>query len=253
MARRLFVAGNWKMNKGPLDADTLASELKRRLAGQVPVDVLVAPPAISIPAVVARLKHTDIQVGAQDLHTEASGAFTGAIAGEMLRQAGCTYALVGHSERRKHFGDTDAVVHRKLQAALRAGLLPILCVGESLEERRADRVDEVVHGQLEAGLTGLAPDQMGSITIAYEPVWAIGTGQTASPDQAQAVHASIRSWLGRRYPAWVAAQTRIQYGGSVTAGNARALLTQPDIDGALVGGASLDAEGFAAIVQATHT
>jgi triosephosphate isomerase (TIM) len=251
MPRRLLIAGNWKMNKGPLDADVLASELKRRLAGQVPVDVLVAPAAIAIPAVVARLRHTDILVAGQDLHAKASGAFTGAISGEMLRQAGCTYVLVGHSERRSLFGDTDVVVQAKLTAALRAGLLPILCIGETLAQRQEGTTNDMLFRQLEAALAGLPVDQMGSVTIAYEPVWAIGTGLTATPDQAQAVHNDVRGWLQRHYAAWVGEQTRILYGGSVTAGSARGLLSQPDIDGALVGGASLDPDSFTAIVQAT--
>ena len=251
MPRRLLIAGNWKMNKGPLEADALASDLKRRLAGQVPVDVLVMPAFVAIPAVVARLRHTDVLVGAQDLHAKATGAFTGSVSGEMLRQAGCTYVLVGHSERRTLAGDSDAVVQAKLTAALRAGLLPVLCIGETLAQRQAGTTSEVLFGQLEAALADLPVDQMGSVTIAYEPVWAIGTGLSATPDQAQAVHAEVRGWFHRRFPTWVGEQTRILYGGSVTAGSARGLLGQPDIDGALVGGASLDPDSFTAIVQAT--
>ncbi len=250
MSRRAFVAGNWKMNKGPLEADALAMELKRALIDASGVDVAVAPPFLSIPAVVARLSHGGIAVVGQDLHPEVSGAFTGAVSGEMLKQAGCSYVLVGHSERRSLFGDTDAVVARKLRAALRAGLKPILCVGETLAERDAGTAIAVVQAQLSAALGELDRDSMMTITIAYEPVWAIGTGRTASPDQAQEMHAQIRGWLSARFPREVPASVRIQYGGSVTASNASSLMSQPDIDGALVGGASLNAESFRAIVEA---
>lgn len=250
MSRRPFVAGNWKMNKGPLEADVLAMELKRALIDAGAVDVAVAPPFLSIPAVVARLSHGGIAVAGQDLHPDASGAFTGAIAGEMLKQAGCTYVLVGHSERRSLFGDTDALVARKLRAALRSGLKPILCVGETLAERDAGTAIGVVQAQLSAALGELDRDSMMIVTIAYEPIWAIGTGRTASPDQAQEMHAAIRGWLGTRFPREVPASVRIQYGGSVTASNASSLMSQPDIDGALVGGASLNADTFRAIVEA---
>lgn len=250
MARRPFIAGNWKMNKGPLDGDRLAAELKRALAGQTAVDVAVAPPALTIPVVAQRLQHTGISVAGQDLHAEASGAHTGHISGEMLRQAGCEYVLVGHSERREHDQDDDAAVAAKVRAAFRAGLLPILCVGETLSQREAGQVAGVVTGQLAAALQGLPVDQVASVTIAYEPIWAIGTGRTASPVQAQDVHATIRSWLADQFPDHVARQLRIQYGGSVKPGNAASLLSQPDIDGALVGGAALSADSFVAIVEA---
>ncbi|MCP4803719.1 MAG: triose-phosphate isomerase [Proteobacteria bacterium] len=249
MARRPFIAGNWKMNKGPNEADELARELKSALAGNTAVDVAVAPPSISIPAVAARLQHTGIQVAAQDLHPQVSGAFTGQISGEMIRQLGVAYALCGHSERRALFGDTDVIVNAKVKAAFRAGLLPVLCVGETLEQRDGGQVEAVIEAQLSGGLEGLEADQVAAVTLAYEPVWAIGTGRTASPAQAQEVHAFIRGWLGR-YPDYVARTVRIQYGGSVKPGNAAELLAQPDIDGALVGGAALNAESFAAIVAA---
>ncbi|MCB9777365.1 MAG: triose-phosphate isomerase [Alphaproteobacteria bacterium] len=250
MSRRLFIAGNWKMHKGPRDADALAVELKRALVDHPSVDLAVAPPAISIPAVVARLQHTGIAVAGQDLHDQVSGAFTGAISGEMLAQAGATHVLVGHSERRALFGDTDQIVAAKLQAAFRAGLLPILCVGETLSERDAGQAEAVVARQLSTALSSLSIDQVLTLTIAYEPVWAIGTGRTASPAQAQEMHASIRGWLASRYPREVPATVRIQYGGSVKGSNAAGLLSQPDIDGALVGGAALTADSFQAIVAA---
>ncbi len=250
MTRRPFIAGNWKMHKGPGQADRLATELKRLLLDHTGVDVAVAPPFLSIPAVVSRLQHSGIAVSGQDLHHEVQGAFTGAISGEMLAEAGCRYVIVGHSERRSVFGDTDAIVAAKLGAAFRAGLAPILCVGETLAQRDAGRAHDVVTGQLAQAMAGLSTDQVLMTTIAYEPVWAIGTGRTASPAQAQEMHATIRQWLDDRYPREVPASLRIQYGGSVKPDNAAGLLSQPDIDGALVGGASLTAESFRDIVAA---
>lgn len=250
MSRRLFIAGNWKMNLGPEAAAELAQGLRQALNDDTGVDVLVAPPAISIPAVAERLKHTGIIVAGQDLHPATSGAFTSQLSGDMLKEAGCEYVLVGHSERRSLFGDDDELVNAKVHAAFRSGLLPILCVGETLPERESGDAVAIVTRQLHAGLAGLAPDQVVSTTIAYEPVWAIGTGVTASPAQAQEMHAAIRAWLGANYPAFVPNQTRLQYGGSVKAANAAELLNQPDIDGALVGGASLAVDSFVAIVRA---
>lgn len=250
MARRPFIAGNWKMNKGPVEADELARALKAGLAGNTAVDVAVAPPFVSLPAVAARLKHTGIHLAAQNLHSAPSGAFTGEVSGEMIRQLGCAYAIVGHSERRTIFGEDDSVINAKARAAFRAGLLPILCVGETLEQRDGGLVDAVIEAQLAGGLAGFEADQVAAITLAYEPVWAIGTGRTATPAQAQEVHAFIRGWLGR-YPDFVARNVRIQYGGSVKPGNAKELLAQPDIDGALVGGAALKADSFCAIIAAS--
>ena len=250
MGRRLFIAGNWKLHRGPAAAAALAEGLAERLAGDVGADLAVFPPFLSIPSALAALSGSGIEVGAQDLFEQDQGAFTGAVSGPMIRETGCSRVLVGHSERRSLFGDTDAQVAAKLQAALRAGLLPILCVGETLDQRDAGDAVSVVTGQLGAALDGLEPDQLPGITLAYEPVWAIGTGRTASPDQAQAMHAAIRGWLADRYPAFVAEELRIQYGGSVKPHNAAELLSQPDIDGALVGGASLDAASFASIVEA---
>jgi triosephosphate isomerase len=250
MARRPFVAGNWKLHKGPSDAVALAAALKGELMDMTAVDVAVAPPFVSIPGVANALRHTGIHVAGQDLHPATSGAFTSAIAGEMLKEAGCTYVIVGHSERRLIFKDDDGFINEKVHAALRCGLLPILCIGETLEERDAGRASEVVRLQLQLGLAGLEPDQVVTTTLAYEPVWAIGTGRTATPAQAQEMHAGIRAWLAEQYPPFVANQVRIQYGGSVKPSNAAELLSQPDIDGALVGGAALQAESFLAIVRA---
>jgi len=250
MSRRLFIAGNWKMNLGPTAAAELATALHRELMDDTGVDVLVAPTYISIPAVAERIKHTGISLAGQDLHPAESGAFTSQISGSMLKEAGCEYVIVGHSERRSLFGDDDVAVNAKVHAAFRSGLLPILCIGETLEQRESGDAINIVTRQLSAGLAGLEPDQVVSTTIAYEPVWAIGTGVTASPEQAQDMHAAIRSWLAANYPAFVAKQTRIQYGGSVKPANAAELLGQPDIDGALVGGAALNADSFVAIVRA---
>ena len=250
MRRRPYIVGNWKMYKNPAEADALAAALKRGLADHAAADVGVAPPSLAIPAVVARLKQTGVRVAGQNLHEQASGAFTGEISGEMLRAAGCSDVLVGHSERRQIFHEDDALIARKVSAAFRAGLLPILCVGETLPQRESGGADDVVCGQLAAALSGLAPDQIVSLSLAYEPVWAIGTGRTATPALAQAMHATIRGWLASRYPAYVAQGTRILYGGSVKPGNAAELLSAADIDGLLVGGASLDADSFLAIVGA---
>ncbi len=247
--RRPFIAGNWKLHKAPGEADALAEQLKRTLADVTSVDIAVAPTFLAIPAVVARLRHSNIGVASQNVAIEAQGAFTGEVSAEMLKNAGVQYAIVGHSERRQIFGETDAIVNRKVQACFRAGLSPILCVGETLPERDAGQEEAVVGRQLEAGLAGLSADQVGTVTIAYEPVWAIGTGKVATPAQANDVHAFIRGWLGR-YPSFVPRSVRIQYGGSVKGSNAAGLLTQPEIDGALVGGAALSVEDFVAIVKA---
>jgi triosephosphate isomerase len=248
--RRPFIAGNWKLNLGPTDAASLAAELKDRLADRGGVDVAVFPTALSLHTAIPALRGSGIGVGVQDVEVAASGAFTGANSAEMARTMGCEYALVGHSERRQLYGETDAQVGARCKAALSAGLLPIVCVGETLQQRRAGDVDTVIQRQLTAALAPLAEDQLGAITLAYEPVWAIGTGETATPETAQQVHAGIRAWLRASYPAWVADQMRIQYGGSVKPHNAAELLSCPDIDGALVGGASLSADAFAAIIDA---
>ena len=253
MTRRLFIAGNWKMNLTPAEADTLAQALKRELIDETAVDIAVAPTFLALPAVISRLKHTNIHVSAQNLHPKSSGAFTGEISGEMLRTAGCEYVLIGHSERRTIFGESDSFINEKCHAAFRAGLLPILCVGESLAQRDGGQAEGVVCAQIMAALDGLSADQVVAITIAYEPIWAIGTGRTASPQQAQDMHAVIRAFIRENYPSYVADQLRIQYGGSVKPHNAAELLAQPDIDGALVGGAALSAESFAAIIKASQS
>lgn len=252
MARRPFIAGNWKMNLGPSASAILASELAEGLAGtaDAAVDVAVAPVAVCIPGVAAVLHDSGVHVSSQNIHPETSGAYTGELPGPALREAGCTYAIIGHSERRKLFAEPDDFINAKVHAAFKAGLLPILCVGETLEQRDAGAAESTVLAQVEAGLAGLEPDQVVAVTLAYEPVWAIGTGRTATPEVAQQMHATIRGWLAETYPAFVAEQLRIQYGGSVKPHNAADLLAQPDIDGALVGGASLKSDSFLAIIRA---
>jgi len=249
MSRTPFIAGNWKLNKGPAEAAALASSLRELTADRGRVTVAVYPTALSIGAVVPVLAGSEIGVGVQEVEAAPSGALTGGNAAVMAKEAGCTYSLVGHSERRQLWGETDAGCAAKLVASYAAGLLPTLCIGETLEQRRAGQVEAVVTGQLEHGVAQLTDDQIATLTIAYEPVWAIGTGETATPAQAQAVHATIRAWLRARVGD-AADDIRIQYGGSVKPSNAAELLACPDIDGALVGGASLTAESFAAIIAA---
>ena len=249
MSRRLFLAGNWKMNKGPAEADSLANELKKSLMDFTQVDVAVAPTNIALPVVAKRLQFSNISLSAQNLHPSPSGAFTGEVSGEMLRSVGCEYVIIGHSERRHVFGEQDDFIRQKVEAAFRSGLLPILCVGETLSQREAGNAAAVTTAQVAAGMAGLPSDQAAAVTIAYEPVWAIGTGHTASPEQAQGMHAVIRQWVASHFPDFVARDIRIQYGGSVKPHNAAALLSQPDIDGALVGGASLQSESFTALIK----
>ncbi len=250
MARRPFIAGNYKLNLGPAEARTLATELAGASVDDG-VTVAVFPTALSVATVVDVLRDTAIGVGVQEIAAHPKGAYTGTNSAPMAREAGCTYTLVGHSERRQYFGETDESCAQKLALAFESGLLPILCIGETLEEREAGRVDDVLHHQLEVGLSKLETDQLGALTIAYEPVWAIGTGKVATPEMAQEAHATIRTWLRGR-SGTVAEDVRIQYGGSVKPANAADLLSQPDIDGALVGGASLTAESFLGIVAAAR-
>jgi triosephosphate isomerase len=248
--RTPFVVGNWKMHKTVAEALALVTELKNQLASLREVDVGVAPPFTALHPVAKRLEDSPIVVAGQDCFWEAKGAFTGQIAPAMLRDVGCTWTIIGHSERRQLFGETDATVARKVPAALAAGLGAIVCVGETLAERDAGTTTRVVETQLAGGLAEVGKDAIDRLVIAYEPVWAIGTGRTATPAQAQEVHAFIRGWLGGRFGAAAAAAIRIQYGGSVKADNAVQLMKQADIDGALVGGASLQAADFVAICRA---
>lgn len=247
--RTPFVVGNWKLHKNVADALALVTELKNQLTAVKGVAVGVAPPFTALHAVAKRAEDSAIAVAAQDCFFEEKGAFTGEVAPSMLRDVGCTWTIVGHSERRQFFGDTDEVVGKKVRAALAAGLGVIACVGETLAQRDAGTTTAVVGQQLEA-LRGLPADLGERLVIAYEPVWAIGTGRTATPAQAQEVHAFIRGWLASALGPKAAEATRLQYGGSVKPDNAAQLLREPDIDGALVGGASLVAADFVAIVKA---
>ena len=248
---RPLIAGNWKLNLGPGAAGALAIFLRDALDAVSDVDVAVFPTALAVGDVVRALEGSALGVGVQEVAAIASGALTGANSAVMAREAGCTWALVGHSERRQHFGETDAGVAAKTKACLAVGLTPIVCLGETLAERKAGRVEEVTLGQLAAALEGLGDAQVAALAIAYEPVWAIGTGETATPAQAQAVHASLRGWLRARHGA-VADGVRLLYGGSVKPDNAKELLGQGDIDGALVGGASLRVGDFVDIVVAAR-
>jgi triosephosphate isomerase len=247
--RAAVVAGNWKMYTTAQEAVALVRALKPLVEGVKGVEVVVCPPFVSLPAVAQELRGGAIRLGAQNMHWEDEGAFTGEVSAKMLKDAGCAYVILGHSERRQYFGETDAAILKKVRKAQEAGLLPIVCVGETLVEREAGTTEEVIRTQLEGCFAGLAAEAMRAMVIAYEPVWAIGTGKTATPEQAQDVHRFIRGWLSGRFGAAAADAVRIQYGGSVKPDNAKSLLSQPDIDGALVGGASLKADAFAAVVR----
>ncbi|HEY5945081.1 MAG TPA: triose-phosphate isomerase [Kofleriaceae bacterium] len=251
--RTPFVVGNWKLNKTINEALALVTELKNQLGAVKGVAVGVAPPFTALSAVAKRLEGSSIATCSQDCFWEASGAFTGEVSAPLLADAGATWAIVGHSERRQFFGDTNESVGRKARAVLAGGLGVIVCVGEMLAERDAGRTLDIVDSQLAGGLDGIdAAVAAQRLVIAYEPVWAIGTGRTATPGQAQEVHAHIRNRLAQRFDATTAAAIRIQYGGSVKPSNAEALMSEPDIDGALVGGASLEAADFVAIVKASR-
>ncbi len=249
--RRTIVAGNWKMNLDRAKARDLATAVAARAAEAGTTELVLCPPAVYVETVAAALGGSSpVALGAQNMHDQSSGAFTGEVAPPMLLDLGCRYVILGHSERRTLFGETDAVVNTKTRAALAAGLTPIVCVGETLEEREGGRTAAVVTTQVQGSLAGLTPADLEKIVVAYEPVWAIGTGRVATPQQAQEVHALIRGLLGGLASPAVAAKVRIQYGGSVKPDNAADLAVQPDIDGALVGGASLKADDFLGIAKA---
>src|SRR3954469_15860935 len=246
MPRGKFVCGNWKMHKTTAEAVALVRELSQRLNTQI--QVAVAPPFPALSKVKEALAGSPIQLFGQNCHHEKQGAFTGEISAPMLAEIGCDGVILGHSERRQYFGESDEGVNKKLRASLEAGLQPIVCVGETLAEREGNRTWEVVSRQVRGALAGISGEQIGRLTLAYEPVWAIGTGKVATTAQAQEVHGQIRGLLRELGGAQVADAVRIQYGGSVKPDNAADLLSQPDIDGALVGGASLKADDFAKIV-----
>jgi triosephosphate isomerase (TIM) len=246
--RKAFVAGNWKMHNTITESVALARAVAAGVTKDTKADVAVIPPFLSIPAVAEVLRGTAVLVGAQDVYFEKQGAFTGEVSAAMIKDAGCAFALVGHSERRHVIGETDALIRRKLEALLDAGLEAILCVGEKLDEREAGKTEARLDIQIRAGLTGLAADKLAKVTIAYEPVWAIGTGKTATTAQAQEAHLFIRKLVAEIAGKAAADAMRIQYGGSVKPENAAELMAQPDVDGALVGGAALKADSFLGII-----
>ncbi|MFM7107232.1 MAG: triose-phosphate isomerase [Planctomycetaceae bacterium] len=251
-ARSKIVAGNWKMNLDRAQGRALAAAVAARRAEADGVELVLCPPALYLETVGTTLSavKSDVALGAQNAHDKSSGAFTGEVAPAMLVDMCCRYVILGHSERRTLCGETDGIVNAKTKAALAAGLVPIVCVGETLEEREAGRTADVVAAQVRGSLAGLSPTDLERLVVAYEPVWAIGTGKVATPQQAQEVHALIRRLLGELSSPAVAGRIRIQYGGSVKPDNAADLAAQPDIDGALVGGASLKADDFLAIAAA---
>jgi triosephosphate isomerase len=249
-SRRKIVAGNWKMNLDRAQARSLAEAVAKRSPEAGTADLVLCPPAVYLDAVATAVADSPVALGGQTVHDKTNGAFTGEVAPPMLVDLGCRYVIVGHSERRMLFGETDAIVNAKAKAALAAGLTPIVCVGETLEEREAGRTGDVVTAQVRGSLAGLPPADVAGLVIAYEPVWAIGTGRVATPQQAQEVHELIRRVVGALTSPDVAGRVRIQYGGSVKPDNAADLAAQPDIDGALVGGASLKADDFLGIAAA---
>ncbi len=249
MARKKFVAGNWKMNTTRDEAVALANELIEKIGDKTDVDIAVCPPYVNCVPVHDVIKGSSIALGGQDLHWESKGAFTGKISASMLKAIGATYVIIGHSEQRQYFGETDETVNKKLNAALGEGLKPIVCVGETLQERNQNIADSVVTTQIKGAFAGIDASHMDACTIAYEPVWAIGTGETATPQQANEMHGIIRARISEMYGEEIAQGIRIQYGGSVKPNNAAELFSQSDIDGGLIGGAALKADAFSEIVM----
>jgi triosephosphate isomerase len=248
--RRPFIAGNWKMNLNRAESIALAHGIAEQRGSNEPADVAICPPSVYLDAVREILQKAgkDVGLGAQNMHFEPNGAFTGELSAAMLVDIGCKYVILGHSERRQFFGETNEIVRKKTAAALAAGLIPIVCLGETLAEREAGTTTQVVTEQFDGSLGGFSHEEMSRVVIAYEPVWAIGTGKVATPAQAEEVHATLRQLLTDRYSKSVADAVRIQYGGSVKPDNAAELLSQPNIDGALVGGASLKVDSFLGIL-----
>jgi len=258
--RKKLIVGNWKMNLAPEEGARFVADLSAGSGDWPGVDVVVCPPFVTIPAVAAVLAGTRIELGAQNMHDQDSGAFTGEVSGHMLLTVGCKWVILGHSERRQWFGESDVGVNKKLVKALALGLRPIVCVGETLDERETGQTIAIIQRQLLNGLANIARQEIEKVTIAYEPVWAIGTGKVATLAQAADVHSFIRSWVGKTYDRQPARHTtmaggaaehiRILYGGSVKPENAREMLSNPELDGALVGGASLQVEAFDGIIRA---
>jgi triosephosphate isomerase len=247
--RKLIIAGNWKMNKTVAEALALVQDLKIELANVIEVDIVICPPFTALSEAGKAIRGSNIFLGAQDMSEHKPGAYTGEIAGEMLKELGVRYVILGHSERRQYLKESDELISQKARAAHAAAIEPIICVGETLAQWETGQMEKVLETQVRGSLTGLSKEQMAQTIIAYEPVWAIGTGKTATTVQAQEAHAFIRGLLARLYDEVTARSVRIQYGGSVKPSNARELMSQPDVDGALVGGASLESQSFAEIVK----
>lgn len=247
--RKPLIAGNWKMYKTTGEAKQLAEGIKRELNAFVEADIVIAPAFTALNSVYSVIEDSHIALAAQNLFWEKEGAYTGEISPLMVKDCGCEYVIIGHSERRKYFDESDDTVNKRVKTALSVGLVPIVCVGETLKEREDEKTIEVVKTQLEGGLGGLSNEDAAALVIAYEPVWAIGTGKTATPEIAQEVHGFIRQWLKDRFSQELSGALRVLYGGSVKPGNIKDLMAQDDIDGALVGGASLKQESFAAIAK----
>jgi triosephosphate isomerase len=250
MIRKKLIAGNWKMNKTAADGVTLTKDIVAEIGRETSVDVVICPPFTALESAAHALEGQAVKLGAQNVHPEKSGAYTGEISAEMLRSLYVTHVILGHSERRSYFGETDAFINKKVVTSLASQLKPILCVGETLAEREAGTTLTVVQTQLEGGLKGVTAEQITTVIIAYEPVWAIGTGKVATTAQAQEVHAFIRDLLTKLYGAPLAQKVRILYGGSMKPSNAAELLAEKDIDGGLIGGASLEAKSFIELVKA---
>ncbi|MCG8620352.1 MAG: triose-phosphate isomerase [Desulfobacterales bacterium] len=249
MSRTPLIAGNWKMHKTGPEAVESARQLAKLSEGVSTVDIMIAPTALSLPLVAQAVAGTQVRVGAQNLYFEKQGAFTGEVSGDMIRAAGAEYVLIGHSERRQFFGDTDALVCRKTRAALDADLIPVVCIGETEKERDEEKTFFVLDKQVSDGLKGFGLEEIRTLVLAYEPVWAIGTGKTASVEQVDEVHRFLRKTLAEKFSEELAAGTRILYGGSVKPDNVKDLMSIEDVDGALVGGASLDADKFINIIR----
>ncbi len=248
-----FIVGNWKMNLDRAQAVSLARGIAESIGDRSQPEVAICPPHVYLDAVGTVVASSAVSLGAQNSYHEPDGAFTGETSNSMLLDLGCQYAILGHSERRHTLGESDDVINGKIHAVIESGLMPILCVGETLQERETGKTAEVIGRQFSESLKGISADSMSQVTIAYEPVWAIGTGKVATPEQAEEIHAELRELLQNHYNPKVASTVRIQYGGSVKPENAVELLSQPNIDGALVGGASLDVSSFLAIVEAATT
>ena len=249
MSRKKIIAGNWKMHKTNSEALQLANQIKMKVTDIKHTGMIMCPPFTALAAVADVVKESSIAIGAQDMCIEKEGAFTGAISAGMIKSTGAIHVIIGHSERRQYFGETDESVNKKIKTALEFGLKPIVCVGESLEQREGNITSEVVSKQIKGAFAGLTPEEISHIIAAYEPIWAIGTGKTATPEQAEAVHVTIREVVAELFGQKAADELIIQYGGSVKPENAQSLLSQPNIDGALVGGACLKADSFAEIIH----